>query len=256
MKKIILFALCLGFLNTAFAQCGAYWGTTRYGGTGGGAGSIFVTDETGQNPRIIHSFAFDFPGLDPEDQTLVESNGLLYGTATEGGTYDDGVLYSYDLSTGIYTAVVNFEAAITGSEPSGALQVGSGGIIYGTTKFDGPGSSGTLYAYDPIQDTLEILLDFSTTTFSGFNTTIYLASDGNIYGNSPNAGSNSDGLLFKLDLTSLSYTTLFEFDDDGSQDGRRVQNQLVEGTAGLLYGSTYQGGTNDDGVIFQYDYIN
>ena len=257
MKKIILLALGLGFFNTSFAQCGGYWGTTRYGGSGSGAGSVFVVDEYGQNPQIIHSFEFDFPGSEPKDQTLVEYNGIIYGTTTEGGTYDQGVLYAYNLATEEYTVAVHFKEEVTGSEPSGALMVSPTGIIYGTTQFSGPsGDDGVLFAYDTVTDSLEILLEFMNTPISGFRTTIFLANDGNIYGTSPFAGANSRGLLFQIDLNSLAYTTIYEFNDDVLQDGFRPQNQLIEGTPGILYGTTYQGGLNDNGVLFQYDYLN
>ncbi|MEM1220233.1 MAG: choice-of-anchor tandem repeat GloVer-containing protein [Bacteroidota bacterium] len=253
MKKIILLALGLGFLNTCFAQCGSYWGMTRFGGVNG-AGSVYTIDNKGQNPLIIHSFSYDFPGAEPSDLTMEESNGLLYGTTEDGGIFEEGTLYSYNPNTGEFVLLVSFEEETIGANPEGALVTDATGKIYGIATTGGPsGEGGTIFEYDPISSTFSTIFEFITTPFRGSGTTLIVGSNGLFYGSTSFNGANNDGGLFSFDPVSQSYTTLYEFDDANLQDGERAGIQLVEGANGILYGTTQEGGTNDNGVLFQYD---
>ncbi|MEO1713852.1 MAG: choice-of-anchor tandem repeat GloVer-containing protein, partial [Bacteroidota bacterium] len=251
MKKIIIFALCLGFLTTAFSQ-GEYWGVSLQGGDFG-AGSIYKLDEDGQNPTTVHQFEIDFAGDQPNRMKLAELNGVLYGTTFRGGKEQDGVLFSYEMANGTYSVLHNFDGDNTGNSPNGSVAIANS-KVYGSTWYNGPnGASGTLFAYDIALDSFYLVELFDGVLTNGGATTMITGSDGNIYGTMQDYGSFGDGLLFKVDPTTDVFSILYELDDDGLGEGIQPENELLEVEPGLFYGTTEFGGDHNDGVLYSYD---
>ena len=253
MKKIILLALGLGFLNTSFAQ-GELWGVSQDGGTNG-IGCIFKADVDGSNPTLVHSFESNAPGKRPEELIMVEYNGLLYGVNSDGGRSDEGVLFSLDPLTKAYTVLYEFVDSLSGRSPTYTLAITTDGKIYGTTDFGGPLQfAGTLFEYDLDTDAFTVLVDFDSTTVSGSEKQVMLAADGNLYGTAGNSGAFGDGLIFKYDLTANQYSVIYDFDNDNGQGGYTPNDVMIETSPGLLYGTTEYGGGNADGVLFSFNY--
>ena len=252
MKKIILLALGLGFLNTSFAQ-GEYWGVTREGGVGG-AGSVYKIDEDASNPTIVHSFAFEVPGADPDEAKLVELNGLLYGTTEGGGFEGQGTLYSYNPSTGEAISLVFFNENVNGQFPISAVRA-QNGKIYGLTSDGGPNDgAGTIFEYDPVADTIVVITVFDGLEFTGEECRITFAADGTLYVISQEGGVEGDGLFFEVDINTGQTQILHEFvNSDPAKEGRRPNGELVEFSPGVFYGTTRFGGTDNDGVLYKFD---
>ncbi|HYV91626.1 MAG TPA: choice-of-anchor tandem repeat GloVer-containing protein, partial [Chitinophagales bacterium] len=78
------------------------WSMTGAGGENR-FGTIFKMDLDGGNYIREHDFYSEFPGANPNQTTLLEaSDGKLYGMTTKGGSYDGGVIFSYDPVAGTY----------------------------------------------------------------------------------------------------------------------------------------------------------
>jgi uncharacterized repeat protein (TIGR03803 family) len=95
-----------------------------------------------------------------------------------------------------------------------------------------------------------VLYSFNTTgdgTYP-YYTHLLLASDGNFYGTGGDGGANSLGAVFKITPAGAE-TVLWSF--GVGTDGTKPYGGLVQGTDGALYGTTYKGGTNDDGAVFK-----
>ncbi len=73
---------------------------------------------------------------------------------------------------------------------------------------------------------------------------------GNLYGTTDYGGSSYAGVVYKVD-TSGTETVLYSF--TGGADGAYPFATLVRDPAGNLYGTTAQGGTSGDGVVFKVD---
>src|ERR1041385_8602463 len=80
------------------------------------------------------------------------NNGMLYGLTTGGGTYSNGVLYSYNIATNTYTAMHHFNSA-DGTAPHGGLFNASNGILYGMTSAGGANGHGTIFSFNPADNT-------------------------------------------------------------------------------------------------------
>jgi uncharacterized repeat protein (TIGR03803 family) len=73
------------------------------------------------------------------------------------------------------------------------------------------------------------------------------ASDGNFYGTTHNGGQYNDGVVFEVSPAGV-FTDLHDFDP--SQDGGGPLSALVQGTNGVLYGTTISGGAFNAGTIY------
>ncbi len=76
---------------------------------------------------------------------------------------------------------------------------------------------------------------------------------GKFYGVTNSGGANDVGLLFEYDPVNDTYTKKHDFD---GANGSYPYSAMVLANNGLLYGLTYQGGTNDYGVLYSYDPVN
>ncbi|MEM1219571.1 MAG: choice-of-anchor tandem repeat GloVer-containing protein, partial [Bacteroidota bacterium] len=249
--RILFFSLFVGLITPLSAQ-GEYYGVNALGGQFG-IGGIFKFDEDGTDATLVYSFETDFPGTSPEEVTLVEYNGILYGTTVFGGAFDAGVLYSYDLSNQTYSIIHDFDPDVSGQFPEGALAVTASGQVYGFTSTGSASAlGGIIYEYDTNTATFTILTNLgSTALFNGISTLI-IGSDGNLYGTSSGGGDFNNGAIYQFDLTTNTLTVLHSL-DDGNDEGDDPESPLLEVGSGLFYGVADNGGANNDGVFFSYD---
>ncbi len=236
---------------------GNLYGTTTQGGTHGsglGWGTLFKYDSSG-----IHTlFNFDGPnGVYPNAGLIFDSQGNLYGTTTQGGTHGPGLgygtLFKYDTS-GMINRLFPFDGT-HGLFPHAGLVFDSQGNLYGTTTNGGttglPNGDGTLFQYDS-SGMIHRLYNFDGTHGRFPNAGVIFDSQGNLYGTTTQGGQFDDGTLFEYDTSGMLHT-LYSF--DGTQHGRFPNAGLVFDSQGNLYGTTTNGGPNnqDYGTVFKYD---
>lgn len=161
---------------------------------------------------------------------------------------EDRRLLSGTLST---LAAFNYS---DGSYPSANLIADSAGNLYGTTEYGGPTGNGTVFKIAAGSNTITTLA-----TFNGTNGQYPLAGliadkAGNLYGTTGWGGNltlnsgKGDGTVFEIVAGSNTVTTLAEFN---GTNGQSPYAGLVADAAGNLYGTTYYGGANNDGVVFE-----
>ena len=85
---------------------GNLYGTTRLGGPGGcslGCGVVFKLSKNSQGGfaySVLHTFAGFPDGGNPFGAPIVDSAGNVYGTTTDGGKGDCGIVYRLSPTTG------------------------------------------------------------------------------------------------------------------------------------------------------------
>jgi uncharacterized repeat protein (TIGR03803 family) len=232
-------------------KAGNLYGTTLYGGTQGGFGTVFKLHPGGKE-SILHSFAGTPDGEDPRSVLVRDATGNLYGTTQYGGTNGGyGTVFELD-AKGKLTLLHSFAGTPGGEDPYAGLLRDKAGNLYGTTMFGGTGGGfGTVFKLDA-KGKLTLLHSFSGTP-DGVNPLAGLLRDGagNLYGTTEYGGTNGGyGTVFKLSAKG-KLTLLHSF--AGTPDGQNPYSRLIRDPAGNLYGTTFYGGTLGYGSVFMLD---
>jgi uncharacterized repeat protein (TIGR03803 family) len=198
---------------------------------------------------------FSNSGASAQPQAVIEgSNGLLYGTTSLGGSANQGALYSINKNGGSFSILKNFKTT-DGTLPQAAVLVGSDGVLYGTTAAGGAKGNGTVFKINKNGSGYKVLHSFAGGHGDGAAPAAPLieASNGVLYGTTVSGGLQSDyvnglGTVFKINKDGSGYAVLKFF--SGIGDGEAPRGALIEGKTGLLYGTVYYGGANDQGAVF------
>jgi hypothetical protein len=251
-KTIIsLYFFLFPFLS-AYCQSSEFYGTILDGGAYN-AGRIFKTDENG-NLKSIFSIPVLYEGISPTGSLLKASNGKIYGLTTSGGIYNLGVLFEWDPETGEYIKRVDFDSTY-GSHPYGGLIQAADGLIYGMTADGGQYNLGVIFQYDPAS-----FVYTRKVSFSGYKDgkhpygALLEASNGKFYGMTNQGGEFNYGVLFEW--TPDSDKIIVKANFNGAENGSLPYGSLFKADNGILYGLTYSGGINNDGVLFGFDMVN
>jgi len=244
-----------------------FYGTTQSGGNpafGDPAGTVFQVSSNGVLTNL-YSFNVDSNGGNdgsyPVAGLVQGSDGFLYGTTLEGGTYafsgsgTNGFGTVFKISTnGTLTSLYAFSGGNDGANPAAWLVQGSDGFFYGTTQSGGVSNSGTVFKINPNATTPGEALT-NLYSFTGGNDGggplggLVQGIDGYLYGTTSGGGPNYSGTVFKIS-TSGALTSLYSF--TGSDDCANPQAGLVQGSDGIFYGTTQAGGTNGgEGTVFK-----
>lgn len=232
---------------------GFLYGTT-YSGGGFGFGILYRMANDGTAFTILRHFGQTFDGKYPLGRLFEGGDGFLYGTASEGGTNDYGMVFRVLRNGTGYHHMYSFTAAgDDGQSPNaGVVQYSSElGAVYGTTPYGGTNGFGGVVFRLATNGTYSVLRHFDVVTpgptapFGG----VTVASDGVLYGLSRFGGTNDTGAIFKINRDGSGFGVLRSF--DAFNDGAQPLGSLLDGSDGLLYGATTEGGTNQGGVLFR-----
>ncbi|HXB83167.1 MAG TPA: choice-of-anchor tandem repeat GloVer-containing protein [Candidatus Acidoferrum sp.] len=223
-----------------------FYGTTKSCGNSTKGGTIWSEHISSRNIEVLHAFDLASDGGNPESAP-VQVGDTLYGTTRNGGAHGRGTLYRIDMKTAAFKVVHAFGEGTDAGYPMGGL-VELGGKLYGTSYVGGSLRLGTVYEFDPKNDTEEVLHEFNGD--DGERPTVPLLSwDGALYGVTPIGGARFAGTIFKIDPANGNETTLYNFGNDAfAPDGSLIMWKDA------LYGTTRRGGKSgkDLGTIFRY----
>jgi len=140
-----------------------------------------------------------------------------------------------------------FTGANDGGNPAASLIQASDGDLYGTSSSGGAFGYGTVFRVST--NGFTALYSF-TGRNDGANPAAGLlqARDGYLYGTTSNGGTNGYGTVFRIG-TNGACVPLYSF--TGGNDGANPTTSLLQASNGCLYGTTWDGGTNAAGTVFQ-----
>ncbi len=232
---------------------GNLYGTTFGGGTSG-LGVVYKLDTAGVE-TVLHSFtAGGTDGRYPNAGVIRDSAGNLYGTTYRGGIADWGVIYKLD-TAGIETVLYSFTGGADGGLPLAGVIRDSAGNLYGTTIYGGTASQGVVFKLDPASHKYTVLHSFTGTDGSLPVAGVIRDPAGNLYGTTENGGTADFGVVFKLDTAGVE-TVLHSFicgNFTCGAGGCLPFAGVIRDSAGNLYGTTLEGGTDCAGVVYKLD---
>lgn len=222
----------------------------------GGANSTGAIVEFDYNTLVFKNL-YDFEGFsegsNPFGGLALASNGKLYGTTKYGGTQDGGVLYEINPADNQYAKILDFGGSL-GMNPIAPLITGTNGKLYGTTNSGGPMQVGTVFEFDPQTKTARVMLNLMSSDNIGLAVKgpMSQATNGVLYAAAAFGGSNtsSPGTLIELNPSTKIANRLKVFN---TADGLNPGNGLIVASNGKVYGTIKDGGTNNLGVLFEYN---
>ena len=197
---------------------------------------------------VLHDFGgYDNDGASSEAGLVFGPDGFLYGTTANGGFYGNGAVFRVATDGTGYAVVYDFGSTDDdGIAPESALIVGTDGNFYGTTYYGGFYDQGTVFQLT-LDGTETVLHDFDGNTGANPDTALLQANDGNFYGVTTAGGPYNAGTVFRVTAAG-ALVTLYDFPN--KNDGLDPEGDLIQATDGLLYGTTYYGGTAGGGTVY------
>ncbi len=228
------------FLMTSVTEGpdGVLYGVTYLGGSSNN-GTIFKVNKDGSGHAVLRNLTSTSRGNFVQG-VIAASDNALYGIV--GG---DLIRINND-GTG-YTVLRSFAA--DASWPQGVIE-GSDGALYGTTGSGGSSGFGTVFKINKDGSGYAITHNFAGGSIDGQSPSI-LTEGANemLYGTTSTGGSTGYGIVFGLRKDGSGYTVLKHF--VGGSDGAAPGVNVIQGSDGLLYGTTTAGGSSNQGVIFK-----
>jgi uncharacterized repeat protein (TIGR03803 family) len=251
--------------SLSFDSKGNLYGTTVVGGVGYGA--IFKLSPTksgGWKETVLYSFTGGGDGKNPYGGVILDKSGNLYGTTVAGGSggvcAGDGCGVVYELANkhGSYelSVLYNFTGGNDGFGPGNGLVFDSKGNLYGSTPDGGKDQVGVVYALIHGKGgwTQKVIHTFTggNDGSTGSLGSLMFDSAGNLYGVAELGGAHQAGTAFKMTPSSggkWKFTTIYAF--PGMPKAGSPYGGLISDTSGNLYGTTYYGGKNGAGSVYE-----
>ncbi len=243
----------------AAAMLGGCGGSQQPIGAPGALAQAPANGTTSSSYQVVYRFSGGADGRRPQ-ASLINVNGTLYGTTTEGGVYceesdGDGCGTVFSITpTGTENVLHSFGDGTDGIAPTSSL-IDVNGTLYGTTAFgggdcalDGSSGCGTVFSLTPT-GTEQVLHHFSGPDGAQPYAAL-IDVHGALYGTTGYGGDVTSrvglGTVFKI-TTSGTEQVLHNFGN--LPDGWHPEAALIDKN-GTLYGTTNQGGTDGVGTVF------
>jgi uncharacterized repeat protein (TIGR03803 family) len=232
--------------NLVSDAAGDLFGVTSGGGAGND-GTVFEIAKSTGALTTIASFT-SANGADPLGVTS-DAAGDLFGTIYVGAN-NDGTVFEIAKSTGELTTLATFTGA-NGANPLGTVISDAAGDLFGTTGYGGANGYGTVFEIAKSTGKLTTLATFTGANGATPAGSLTIDAEGDLFGTTANGGAGGaagDGTVFEIAKSTGELTTLATFT---GANGEHPERGLTIDAAGDLFGTTFRGGADNDGTVFE-----
>lgn len=206
---------------------------------------VFCASSQAQTFTMIHKFKLQAP----TGELAMDANGVLYGTAAEGGRYNLGIVFKLTKQPDLtwkMAVIHSFGSVKDGYTPGSGLTIAPDGTIYGQTSGDGAGNGVVIFRMAFLNGKwgYKILAKPQAVVPAG---PVSIDSAGALYGSMMQGGVCA-GYIYKLAAGKFAH--LYDFKCDGL-DGQIPQGGVTVAQDGTVYGTTYFGGTSSLGTVYK-----
>ena len=205
-------------------------------------------------------------GNNPGGKLAMDAAGNIYGTTFYGGRFADfgpGTVYrlTHKDSGWAFTTLYDFTGYNDGKNPWGGVTLGPDGALYGTTYGGGLYGYGVVFKLQPPPTECKTATCYWTETvihnFTGGSDgsapqgVLVFDSAGNLYGSTIAGGEGSHGVVYELSPAEGSWNISILHAFIGGSDGSGPEDGVAIDRSGNIYGTTFLGGADSAGVIYQ-----
>lgn len=228
---------------------------------------MFKIDTNGVGFTVLHSFEITsgFPsytnneGFAPSGGLILSGN-TLYGTASRGGTFGSGTVFTINTDGTGFTNLRTFTAESgplfansDGAVPSNGLLL-LGNTLYGTAASGGSFGAGTVFAVNTNGTGFRVLYNFPLGSERSGGSEVSVSSGNTLYGTAKGGGSHDHGSVFKVNIDGTDFSNLYSFTPTSAglntnSDGDRPNAGLIL-SGSSLYGTAFDGGNLGAGTVF------
>ncbi len=218
---------------------------------------ILTSGAWGASERVLYTFNSVQGGLRPFSALTFDNAGNLYGVTTLGGLHDRGVVYEISSSSSGWTekTLYSFGAFYP---YDAALIFDGAGNLYGVATEGGLYNKGVAFELTPSTSgewSVKVIHNFGDGSDGEYpEGALIMDSAGNLYGTTYYGGDSNGGCAFEFSPTTGGFwreQVLHSFGSGG--DGYYPQAALTFDSTGNLYGTTYMGGSDQVGVVFELE---
>ncbi len=238
-------------------RSGNLYGTTVVGGESA-CGTVFKLTPRATPPwseTVLYSFGCFSDGKNPHGGVTFDPKGNLDGTTVSGGSGpscgSSGCGVVFQLTPTTENVLHDFVGGRDGFGPGGGVTFDASGNLYGTTPDGGAHSQGIVYEITR-GGRERIVHTFTGGKDGGVGSLgLLLLESGGLFGVTEEGGAHGAGTVFRLTRGGKRWVlnTLYAF--KGTPDAASPYGGLVADAAGDLFGTTYYGGANGIGAVFQ-----
>ena len=211
------------------------YGTTSRGGSDG-YGTVYKISPTTDLLTPLYNFTGGADGSTPSAGLVFDTNGMLYGTTTGGGTSHAGTVFKLDPNTKTYTLLHTFTGGTDGSYPDARLTFDGKSTLYGTARLGTAVNCGTIFKINIATGAFTTLHAFTCGDGAAPAGELVMDSKGALYGTALYGGSYGYGVVFKWDPATSKLTKLASM--IGGTHGSYPAGGLAFSPSGELYGTT------------------
>ncbi len=207
----------------------------------------------GQTYVDIHDFGYGTDGTLPYAGVTLDNAGNMYGTTLYGGSDIAGQVWKLSAS-GDYQVLHVFGGTYDGTipdgnDPKGGVTLDSSGNLYGATVGGGAYGGGIVWEITASGNYLILHSFYNGNDGLGPEAGVTIDRYGNLYGTTGFWGANLGGGNVWEITASGQYRDLHDF--GSGADGAGSQANVTIDGSGNLYGTTYGGGANGWGIVWE-----
>jgi uncharacterized repeat protein (TIGR03803 family) len=198
-------------------------------------------------------------GSGPDASLITDSAGDLFGTTNLGGSSNKGSVFEIVKSGSGYSSTPTVLASFTGTSGSslfGSLYMDASGNLFGTASTGGANNKGSVfevaksgsgYGGTPI-----LLASFNGSNGASPEGGLITDTAGDLFGTTVSGGSNNDGTVFEIakNGSGFSNAPILIAAFNGTT-GQAPHGSLIMDSSGDLFGTTANGGANNQGTLFE-----
>ncbi|MBV8725112.1 MAG: hypothetical protein JO351_05580 [Candidatus Eremiobacteraeota bacterium] len=242
-------------------SAGNLYGTTVVGGSAN-CGTVFKLAPRSSPPwteSVLFSFDCYGTGKNPHGGVTFDRAGNLDGTTVNGGgggsCGSSGCGVVFQVSGSNEQPLYSFRGGNDGFGPGSPVTIGAKDVVYGTAPDGGADSQGVVYAVSRKHGNWHqsVLHPFTGGSDGGTGSLgALLLLSGDLYGVAETGGAHGAGTAYRLSPAgggAWKFTPLYQF--KGAPDAGSPYGGLIADASGNLYGTTYYGGANNLGSVFE-----